>query len=232
MAATLRLKLSRNSVVRNAESSGSQNRGAGADQSRAADCEDAHWADPTTSNVARAVDLAVSHRLLILVTFRPEFSPPLIERPHVTGLTLHRLAPCDIDFLIKRVAGNRSLPAGILQDIIERTDGIPLFAEEMTKAVLDADGESDARGVRSRTNPVGRFRQLAGFANVALDRLGPAKNVRRWRSERPGFPTVLLAALVRSKENGLPISTAHCGGFVVRRPPPYAATFKHALVQT
>ena len=81
--------------------------------------EDAHWADPTSLELfARAVDLAVSHRLLILVTFRPEFSPPLIGRPHVTELTLHRLAPCDIDFLIEGVVGNRSLPAGIRQDII------------------------------------------------------------------------------------------------------------------
>ena len=108
--------------------------------------EDAHWADPTSLEFfTRAVELAVSHRLLILVTFRPELSPPLIGRPHVTGLTLHRLAPCDIDFLIEGVVGNRSLPAGIRQDIIQRTDGIPLFAEEMTKAVLDAEGESDAQ---------------------------------------------------------------------------------------
>ena len=65
--------------------------------------EDAHWADPTSLELfARAVDLAVSHRLLILVTFRPEFSPRLIRRPHVSELTLHRLAPCDINFLIER----------------------------------------------------------------------------------------------------------------------------------
>ena len=65
--------------------------------------EDAHWADPTSLELfARTVDLAVSHRLLILVTFRPEFSPPSIGRPHVTELTLHRLAPSDIDFLIER----------------------------------------------------------------------------------------------------------------------------------
>src|SRR6202051_321837 len=77
--------------------------------------EDAHWTDPTSLELfARAVDLAVSHRLLILVTFRPEFSPPWIGLPHVTALTLNRLARRDIHFLIEGVVGNRSLPAGIL----------------------------------------------------------------------------------------------------------------------
>src|SRR3981189_1374144 len=89
--------------------------------------EDAHWTDPTSLELfARAVDLAVSHRLLILVTFRPEFRPPWIGRPHVTGLTLNRLAPRDIHFLIEGVVGNRSLPAGIRQNITAATDGLPL----------------------------------------------------------------------------------------------------------
>src|SRR5258707_5807725 len=124
--------------------------------------EDAHWTDPTSLELfARAVDLAVSHRLLILVTFRPEFSPPWIGRPHVTGLTLNRLARRDIHFLIEEVVGNRSLPAGIRQDIIERTDGIPLFVEEITKAVLDAEGESAAqRAFPGAPTPV-----VAGSAN-------------------------------------------------------------------
>ena len=65
----------------------------------------------------------MNHRLLILVTFRPEFSTPWIGRPHVTALT-NRLARRDIHFLIEEVVGDRSLPAGIRQDIIERTDGV------------------------------------------------------------------------------------------------------------
>src|SRR5258705_10462335 len=75
--------------------------------------EDAHWTDPTSLELfARPLDLAVSHRPFILVTFRPEFSPPWIGRPHVTALTLNRLAPRDLHFLIGGVSGNRSLPAG------------------------------------------------------------------------------------------------------------------------
>jgi predicted ATPase len=99
--------------------------------------EDAHWTDPTSLEVfGRAVDRIPTLRGLLIVTFRPEFEPPWIGRPHVTALTINRLAQRDIDAMIDRVVGNKALPAGIRQDIIERTDGIPLFVEEMTKAAL------------------------------------------------------------------------------------------------
>ena len=200
--------------------------------------EDAHWADPTSLELfARAVDLAVSHRLLILVTFRPEFSPPLIGRPHVTELTLHRLAPCDIDFLIERVVGNRSLPAGIRQDIIERTDGIPLFAEEMTKAVLDAEGESDAqRAFAAEPTPVVAVpASLQASLMSRLDRLGPAKNVAQVGAAiGRAFPHMLLAALVRKKEElDSDLDRLIAAGLLFRHgTPPHASyLFKHALVQ-
>jgi len=80
----------------------------------------------------------------LIVTFRPEFDPPWIGRPHVTALTINRLAEREVGALIDRVVGNKPIPASIRQDIIERTDGIPLFVEEMTKAVLEADSESTA----------------------------------------------------------------------------------------
>jgi len=78
------------------------------------------------------------------MTYRPEFEPPWLGRPYVTALTLNRLGERDIATMIDRVQGNRALPDSIRQDIIERTDGIPLFVEEMTKAVLEAEGEDAA----------------------------------------------------------------------------------------
>src|SRR4029077_17758862 len=169
--------------------------------------EDAHWTDPTSLELfARAVDLAVSHRLLILVTFRPEFSPPWIGRPHVTGLTLNRLAPCDIHFLIEGVVGHRTFRASHPQDIIERTDGIPLFAEEMTKAVLDADGESDAQRAfaGAPTLAVAVPASLQASLMSRLDRLGPAKNVAQVGAAiGRAFPHMLLAALVRKPKEEL-----------------------------
>lgn len=201
--------------------------------------EDAHWTDPTSLELfARAVDLAVSHRLLILVTFRPEFSPPWIGPPHVTELTLHRLAPCDIDFLIERVVGNRSLPAGIRQDIIERTDGIPLFAEEMTKAVLDAEDESDAQRVcaGAPTPVVAVPASLQASLMSRLDRLGPAKDVAQVGAAiGREFPHMLLAALVRKPKPELDsdLDRLIAAGLLFRQgTPPHASyLFKHALVQ-
>jgi class 3 adenylate cyclase/predicted ATPase len=198
--------------------------------------EDAHWADPTSLELfARTVDLAVSHRLLILVTFRPEFSPPVIGRPHVTELTLHRLAPRDIDFLIERVVGNRSLPAGIRQDIIARTDGIPLFAEEMTKAVLDAEDESDAfAGAPAPLVAVPASLQASLMSR--LDRLGPAKDVAQVGAAiGRTFPHMLLAALVRKPKEELDsdLDRLIAAGLLFRHgTPPHASyLFKHALVQ-
>ena len=108
--------------------------------------EDAHWTDPTSLEAfGRTVDRIAGLRALLIVTFRPEFDAPWIGRPHVTALTLNRLAQRDIDAMIDRVAGNKQLPANIRRDIVERTDGIPLFVEEMTKAVLEAESESEAR---------------------------------------------------------------------------------------
>ena len=114
--------------------------------------EDAHWIDPTSLEVlGRTVDRLKTLGVLLIITYRPEFEPPWIGRPYVTALTLNRLGEREIATMIDRVTGNKPLPASIRQDIIERTDGIPLFVEEMTKAVLEAESEGDA--LRARPLP-------------------------------------------------------------------------------
>jgi len=116
--------------------------------------EDAHWSDPTSLEaLGRAVDRITNLRVLLVATFRPEFEPPWIGRPHVTLLTINRLARRDIDAMIDRVVGNKLLPASIRQDIIERTDGIPLFVEEMTKAVLRRRARAKCGGPPPRFHP-------------------------------------------------------------------------------
>jgi predicted ATPase len=108
--------------------------------------EDAHWADPTSLELfGWIIDKIPSLRALLIVTHRPEFDPPWIGRPHVTALTLNRLGDREIAAIMDSVTGNKLLSPSVRQDIIERTDGIPLFVEEMTKAVLEAENESDAR---------------------------------------------------------------------------------------
>jgi class 3 adenylate cyclase len=142
--------------------------------------EDAHWTDPTSLEVfSRIVDRIRTLRALLIVTFRPEFEPPWIGQPHVAVLTINRLAEREIGAMIDRVAGNKLLPASVRQDIIERADGIPLFVEEMTKAVLEAESEGEAR----RTAAAVPSPALAVPASLQaslmsrLDRLGPAKEV-------------------------------------------------------
>ena len=95
--------------------------------------EDAHWIDPTSLELfGRIVDRVPTLRVLLIVTFRPEFEPPWVGRPYITSLSLNRLAEREVGAMIDGVIGNKILPARIRHDIIERTDGIPLFVEEMT----------------------------------------------------------------------------------------------------
>jgi predicted ATPase len=105
--------------------------------------EDAHSTAPTSLELlGRVVDRVATLRVLLIVTFRLEFDPPWIGQPHVTAMTINRLTQRDVSTMIGRVTGNKLLPASIRQDIIERSDGISLFVEEMTKAVLETDSES------------------------------------------------------------------------------------------
>ena len=96
--------------------------------------EDAHWIDPTSLELfGRVVDRVASFPVLLIVTFRPEFDPPWVGRPHVTTMTINWLTQRHVGAMIDGVVGNKLLPTSVRQDIIERTDGIPLFVEEMTK---------------------------------------------------------------------------------------------------
>ena len=108
--------------------------------------EDVHWIDPTSLEVlGRTVERLKTLSVLLVITYRPDFEPPWVGRPHVTSLTLNRLGDREIATMIERVTGNKALPNSVRQDIIERTDGIPLFVEEMTRAVLEAESEGEAR---------------------------------------------------------------------------------------
>ena len=157
--------------------------------------EDAHWIDPTSLEAARSgVDRVATLRVLLIVTFRPEFEPPWIGRSHVTALTLNRLAERDIDAMIDRVVGNKLLPASIRQDIVERTDGVPLFVEEMTKAVLEAEGEEAARATLAAHSVAGAggAGELARLADGAAR---PARPGQGSGADRRGDrPRVLACA--------------------------------------
>jgi predicted ATPase/class 3 adenylate cyclase len=201
--------------------------------------EDAHWTDPTSLELfGRAVERIATLRVLLIVTFRPEFEPPWIGRPHVTALTLNRLAQRDIDAMIDRVVGNKQLPANIRQDIIERTDGIPLFVEEMTKAVLEAEGEGEARRTAAAVPSPALAVPASLHASLMarLDRLGPAKEVAQIGAAiGREFSHALLAAVVHKPEAELQsaLDRLVAAGLLFRQgvPPHASYLFKHALVQ-
>jgi predicted ATPase len=147
--------------------------------------EDAHWSDPSSLEVlGQTVDWIATFPVLLIATFRPEFEPLWTGRPHVAALTINRLGQREADAMIDLVIGDKLLPADIRQDIIERTDGIPLFVEEMTKAVLEAREEGDARQLTAAMPPTRSVPATLHASLMArLDRLGPAKDVepRTWR---------------------------------------------------
>ncbi len=201
--------------------------------------EDAHWTDPTSLEMfGRIVDRIPALRVLLIVTFRPEFEPPWIGRPHVTALTINRLTEREVGAMIDQVVGNKRLPANIRQDIIERTDGIPLFVEEMTKAVLEAEGEGEARrtvaGIPSPVLAVPA--SLHASLMARLDRLGPAKEVAQIGAAiGREFSHALLAAAVSMPEAELTPALDRLvqSGLLFRQgiPPHASYLFKHALVQ-
>ena len=116
--------------------------------------EDAHWADPTSLEVlSRAVDRIAALRALLIMTFRPEFDPPWIGQPHVTALPINRLAQREVVAIVDHLVGNQELPADVMAEIVARTDGNPLFVEELTKAVLEAESEGDGRRIVTAARP-------------------------------------------------------------------------------
>jgi class 3 adenylate cyclase/predicted ATPase len=201
--------------------------------------EDAHWADPSSLEVVdRLIEKIYRLRVLLSVTFRQEFTAPWIGRSHLTTLTLNRLLPRQAMALIEQVSGNKPLAANIRQDIAERADGIPLFVEEMTKAVLEAANEGGAaRAVAAVPSPaVAVPASLHASLMARLDRLGPAKGVAQIGAAiGREFSYGLIKQVARLTDQEL---TSHfdrllqsgllsCQG----SPPDTTYVFKHALVQ-
>ena len=199
--------------------------------------EDAHWSDPTSLEaLSRAVNRIASLPILLIVTFRPEFDPPWIGRPHVTALTLNRLAEREVSMMIDRVVGSKPLPANVRRDIIERTDGVPLFVEEITRAVLEA--ESAAKHVIAAILSTATEVPASLHASLMarLDRLGPAKEVAQIGAAiGREFSHALLSAVAQKPEAQLnsAIEALLAAGLVFRQgtPPDVIYLFKHVLVQ-
>jgi len=201
--------------------------------------EDAHWVDPTSLEVfGRTVDRIKTLPTLLTVTFRPEFNAPWAGQSHVTSLMLNRLGEREAVAIITRLVGNKELPADVMAEIVERTDGIPLFVEEMTKAVLEAEGESEARRTAATVPSPALSVPASLHASLMarLDRLGPAKEVAQIGAAiGREFSHALLAAVMRKPETELDaaLDRLTVAGLLFRQgiPPHATYLFKHALVQ-
>jgi predicted ATPase len=201
--------------------------------------EDVHWIDPTSLEVlGRSMERLKPLRVLLIVTYRPEFEPPWIGRPYVTALSLNRLGEREIAAMIDRVTGNKLLSESVRQDIIERTDGIPLFVEEMTKAMLEAETEDEAKNTASAVPSPALAVPASLHASLMarLDRLGSAKEVAQIGAAigREFFHS-LLAAVMGKPENDInpALDRLIAAGLLFRQGVAPHATylFKHALVQ-
>jgi predicted ATPase len=175
---------------------------------------------------------------LLIVTFRPEFNAPWLGQSRVTSLTLTRLGEVEAAAIIARLAGNRALPADVMAEIVERTDGIPLFVEEMTKSVLEAESEGEARRTAAAVPSPALAVPASLHASLMarLDRLGPAKEVAQIGAAiGREVSHALLAAVVRQPEADLAsaLDRLIAAGLLFRQgvPPHVTYLFKHALVQ-
>src|SRR5436853_303282 len=161
--------------------------------------EDAHWSDPTSLEVLNLiVDRIRKLRALLIITFRPEFEAPLTGEPHDTALCLHRLTERQSGTLIDRIENGNGLSDQVRRKIIERADGIPLFVEEMTKALLEAQGEEQERQIAGATKTAATAVPTTLHASLMarLDRLGTAKEVAQIGAALGReFPHSLLAAV-------------------------------------
>jgi predicted ATPase/class 3 adenylate cyclase len=202
--------------------------------------EDAHWIDPTSLELLDLiVERAQGLSVLLVVTFRPEFTPPWTGHAHVTALTLSRLTRRQVVAMIDRVAGGKALPPSLLEQIGARTDGVPLFVEELTKAVMESSLVKDQGDHYALTGPLPPLAIPATLQDslmARLDRLAPAKEVAQIGAALGReFSFELLAAVSPLPANALEDAVAELvrTELVFRRgvPPEATYSFKHALVQ-
>ncbi|MCK1615531.1 AAA family ATPase [Bradyrhizobium sp. 159] len=193
--------------------------------------EDVHWSDPTTlESLDLLIDRAATLRVLMILTFRPEFTPPWAGRPHVTLLSLNRLPPRHRAEMIAHVSGGKTLPKEIADQIIDRTDGVPLFIEELTKSVVESGWMTDGG------DQVAIPTTLQASLLARLDRLAPTREVAQIAATLGRqFSHELISAVADMSPARLEGALEQLirAELVFRRgiPPDATYTFKHALVQ-
>jgi class 3 adenylate cyclase/predicted ATPase len=202
--------------------------------------EDAQWADATSLEL---LDLTVERvgqlPVLVLFTFRPEFEPPWVDLPNVGTLTLGRLGRNEVESMVARMTGGHGLPAEVMKQIVVKTDGNPLFVEELTKAVLEADILiKDAEGYRlaGPLPPLAIPATLQDSLMARLDRLAPVREICQIGAAiGREFSYSLVREMAAREETALQdaLDQLEQAELIFRRgePPDAIYSFKHALVR-
>ena len=202
--------------------------------------EDLHWVDPSTLELlALLLDQVPTLRLYIVLTCRPEFQPPWGFRTHLTPLVLTRLTPAQAEAMVQGMLGGHRLPAAVLAQIVAQTDGIPLFVEEVTKAVRGGGLSTAGPAPDAVTGPGPALAipvTLHEALMARLDRLGSAKGVAQLGATLGReFPYALLRAVAPLEDEALQrdLATLVAAELLYQRgqPPQAIYTFKHALIQ-
>jgi len=202
--------------------------------------EDVHWIDPTTLEVLnRTIEEINRAPILFLATFRPEFFPPWLDQSNVTMLRLNRLGREQVRAIVVDIAGSKALPADVYEQIISKTDGVPLFVEELTKTVLESAALDDAGDQHLKVgalSPSAIPTTLYDSLMARLDRLAPIKEIAQIAAVLGReFSYSLLASVVPASEPLLRGALAQLTAaeliFGRGAPPNATYVFKHALVQ-
>jgi class 3 adenylate cyclase/predicted ATPase len=202
--------------------------------------EDLHWVDPSTRElIGLSLDRIRNARVLMLLTFRPEFVTSWGHLPHVTTLTLNHLARGQCVDLIGHLCDAKPLPAEVLDQLVAKTDGVPLFIEELTKTVLESGLLAERNGRYELNGPLPPFAiptTLQDTLMARLERLSPVKRVAQTGAAiGREFSYELLAAVASIGElelNQALATLVDTGLLYIRGQPPEATyVFKHALLQ-
>ena len=195
--------------------------------------EDLHWADPSTLELLTLfLQQVPTTRLLTVLTFRPEFTPPWGAHSYLSQLSLSRLGRNHVETMVEKVTGGTVLPTGVVQQIVSKTDGVPLFVEELTKSVVESGGATGRLPLQSLDIPS----TLQDSLMARLDRLGTAKEVAQLGATLGReFTYALLHAISPLHEDtlqqGLKQLVESELVYQSGLPPQARYLFKHALVQ-
>ena len=202
--------------------------------------EDVQWSDPTTLEfLEHVIDRAQGLAVLAMITFRPEFTPPWSGRAHITSLALNRLSRKQGAAMVAEVTGGRALPAAVLDEIVSKTDGVPLFVEELTKTVLESGLLTAAGHDYALAGPLAPLAIPATLQDsllARLDRLAPVKEVAQIGAaigREFSYELLAAVALLGDNELGEALGQLVEAELVFRQgtPPQATYSFKHALVR-